>query len=65
MKLETWHTPEDKQRWKIVRRDDCADVPGEIISADEATGEACLSVSGETKNMSFGSNGFRIVSRRR
>ncbi len=39
MKLESWHSTEDKRRWKIVRTDDYTDVPGEIITADETTGE--------------------------
>lgn len=65
MKLESWHSTEDKRRWKIVRRDDCTDVPGDIITADETSGECCLQVSGETKSLSFGPSGIRIVGRKR
>ena len=65
MKLESWHTTEDKKRWKIVRRDDFSDVAGEIITADESSGECCVQVKGETKTLSFGPNGIRIVTRRR
>lgn len=65
MKLETWHSPEDKRRWKIVRTDSYVDVPGEIITADEMSGECCLTVGGETKMLSFGPGGLRIVGRRR
>ena len=69
MKLESWHTPEDKKRWKIVRTDSCTDVPGEIITADEHTGECCVQVvvngSTETRTLSFGPNGIRIVGRKR
>jgi hypothetical protein len=60
MKLESWHSTEDKRRWKLVRTDDYTDVAGEIITADEAT-----QVGGETKTLSFGPRGIRIVGRRR
>ena len=63
MKLD--HTVEDKKRWKLVRTDSCADVPGEIITADEDSGECCLQVDGEAKTFSFGPRGIRIVGRRR
>ena len=49
MKLESWHSTEDKRRWKIVRTDDYTDVAGEIITADETTGECCVHIGGETK----------------
>jgi hypothetical protein len=65
MKLESWHSTEDKRRWKIVRTDNYTDVPGEIVTADGATGEYCLCVGGETKTVSFGPHGIRIVGRRR
>jgi hypothetical protein len=64
-KLESWHSTEDKRQWKIVRTYDYADVPGEIITADEVTGECCLQVGAETKTLSFGPRGIRIVGRRR
>jgi hypothetical protein len=65
MKLESWHSSEDKRRWKIVRTDDYTDVPGEIITADESTGECSMLVRGETKALSFGPGGMRIVGRRK
>ena len=65
MKLESWHSVEDKRKWKLVRRDNFVDVPGDIIAADEATGECCVQVGGETKTLSLGPNGVRIVGRRR
>jgi len=58
MKLESWHSAEDKQRWKIVRTDDYTDVPGDIVAADEATGECSIQVGGETKTLSFGPRGI-------
>jgi hypothetical protein len=65
VKLESWHSSEDKRRWKIVRTDNYTDVPGEIVTADETTGECSVQVSGETKTLSFGAGGIRIVGRRR
>jgi len=65
MKLESWQSSEDKHRWKIVRRDNFVDVPGEIVSADDATGECSMQNNGETKTLSFGPNGIRIVGRAR
>jgi hypothetical protein len=64
MKLESWQSAEDKRRWKIVRTDSYTDVPGEIITADETTGECCMQVSGEAKSLSFGPCGIRIIGRR-
>jgi len=65
MKLESWEGTEIKARWKIVRTDDYSEVPGEIVSADEATGEFCLTVGGVTKTECFGPGGMRLVGRRR
>jgi hypothetical protein len=65
MKLGSEHSPEDKRRLKIVRTDNYEDVPGEILTADEVTGECCLQVSGVTKKLSFGPRGIRIVQRKR
>jgi hypothetical protein len=65
MNLESWHSSEDKRRYKLIRTDTYADVPGEIITANETTGEASLQVGGETKTLSFGPGGIRIVGRGR
>jgi hypothetical protein len=65
MKLESWDSAEDKRRWKIVRTDNYTDVAGEIVTADEVTGECSLHVGGETKTLSFGPGGIRIVGRSR
>jgi hypothetical protein len=65
MKLESWHSAEEKRRWKVIRTDSCDDVEGEIVMADETTGECSLSIGGETKTFSFGPNGIRIIGRRR
>jgi hypothetical protein len=65
MKLESYESAEVKKKWKIVRTDNYTDVAGEIVTADEATGECCVQVAGESKPLSFGPGGIRIVSRRR
>jgi len=65
MKLESWQTADDKRRWKIVRTDNFRDVEGEIVAADETTGECSVTVAGETKTLSFGAGGIRIVGRGR
>jgi hypothetical protein len=62
VKLESFHSEEDKARWKIVRTDDFSELPGKIISACEDSGECVLVVGGESKSYSLGARGFRIVS---
>lgn len=64
MRLETWHTSVDKANWKLVRLDDYTDVPGDIVAADEETGECKMHICGEIKTLSFGPNGIRILNRR-
>lgn len=64
MKLESWHSTEDKRRWKIVRLDNYTDVPGEIVTADEATGECTVHVEGANKTLQFGAGGIRLVGAR-
>ena len=63
LKIESWHSSAAKARFKIVRADSCADVPGKIVTADEESGECLLSVDGEQKQLNFGPNGMRIISR--
>ena len=48
-----------------MRTDNYTDVPGEIIAADETTGECSMLVGGETKTLSFGPGGIRIIGRGR
>jgi hypothetical protein len=66
MKLESTDSAETKQRWKVVRCDDYTDVPGEIIAADEATGECRVQVAGQEtpQDLRF-PGGIRIALRRR
>jgi hypothetical protein len=63
MKLEKWQSSDVKRRWKLVRTDFYTDIPGEIETADEVSGECSLRVGGETRTLSFGPNGIRIVGR--
>jgi hypothetical protein len=65
MKLEEWQNGDLKRGWKIVRTDDYTDIAGEIITADEDTGECHIQVDGETKKLSLGPRGIRIIGRRR
>ena len=65
MKIDASHDFEDKARYKVVRLDNFTDVPGEIVTADEDTGECCLRSGDETKTQSFGPGGIRITSRKR
>ncbi len=65
MKLEPYVDSGYKSRWKIVRTDNYTDVPGEIVTADEDSGECSVHVGGETKTLSFGPGGIRIVLRAR
>jgi hypothetical protein len=48
-----------------VRTDNYTDVAGEIVAADETTGECSVHIGGENKTLSFGPGGIRIVGRRR
>jgi hypothetical protein len=65
MKLETWHSTEDKSRWKIVRTDDYTEVSGEIVSADEETGKYTVKIGDDFKSDDLGPRGLRLVGRGR
>ena len=65
MKLESFHSIQDKSRWKIVRTDSYMDVPGQIVTADEDSGECTIQNGGETKTLQFGPGGIRIIGRGR
>jgi hypothetical protein len=68
MSIESWHNSKDKRRFKIVRTDHYTDVdmPGELYTADECSGECSFLIGGgETKTLSFGPGGIRIVGRGR
>ncbi len=65
MRLESHLTADQKRLWRIVRTDTYEDVPGEIVAADEATGECSVKVRDETKSLNFGPGGIRLVGRGR
>ena len=65
MKLTAEDSGDIKRRWKVVRLDNYTDVPGEIVSGDDVTGEYSMHVAGETKTVSFGPGGSRMVGRGR
>jgi hypothetical protein len=69
MKLEAHQPTEEKKQWKIVRTDSYRDVPGEIIIADESTGECDVQrvIDGEatTAHLNFGAGGIKLVRRSR
>jgi hypothetical protein len=55
----------NKNRWKIVRLDNYTDVPGEIVTANEDTGEFSVCVKGETRTTCLGPGAIRIIPRGR
>jgi len=61
-KLTAVDPESERQRYKIVRCDTMADVPGLILSANVETG-LCLmrSSNGASQEFSFGPDGLRIV----
>jgi hypothetical protein len=63
VKLESWHSADDKARFKVVDLRDGRDVPGEIVIADDESGECEMLVGDEVKSLSFGPGRIRIVRR--
>ena len=52
----------ERARYKIVKRDSFADVPGLILSADVETGLCILrNTNGEAQEYNFGADAIRIV----
>jgi hypothetical protein len=71
MKLESFQDAAEKNRYKIVRLDDFTDLPGDIIAANDETGECAMAVktpgndTPETKSYSFGPKAISIQRRSR
>lgn len=65
MQLKSEDSVEYKRLFKIVRTDDFTDVPGDIIAADEISGECKVNYKDQTTDLKFGANGIRIVKRSR
>jgi hypothetical protein len=55
----------ERARWRIVRLDTVAELPGLILAADCDAGTATMKVpvSGEAKDYSFGPGGLAIIGR--
>jgi hypothetical protein len=64
-KIDSSLSDSEKARWKIVRTDNYTDVAGDIISADEVSGECYMLIDGEKKTLAFGPRGIRITRRGR
>ena len=64
MKIDPAMAEAERKRWRVVRLDTCEDVPGEILAADEQTGEVKLKIhEGEERSYSFGQQGIRLLPR--
>src|SRR5260370_1390796 len=57
--------PEDeRKRWRVERLDSCADHPGEVLSADDQTGEVRMrDQGGEETSYSLGQDAIRLIRR--
>jgi hypothetical protein len=56
----------ERTRWKIVRADTLADVPGLILEANVDTGSCLMrNASGVSQKHDFGPEGLRIVAAER
>jgi len=65
-KIENGAPEEERKRWKLVRRDSLADIPGLIVYADVLSGKAVLQqVDGTNKNIDVGPHGLLILPRGR
>lgn len=64
LKLTGADSETERSRWKVVRLDLMADMPGQILAADCQTGECLLKDrNGECNGFSFGPNGLAIILR--
>ena len=63
MKITSDMPEAERKRYKLVRTDSLADVPGPIVTADEMTGECTVVVAGEHKQYNLGPRGIRIIPR--
>lgn len=61
MKLESFHEAAEKKRWRVIRLDNFSQIPGDIVTADEVTGECQMNHNGETKTHNFGPGGIKLI----
>jgi hypothetical protein len=56
----------ERRRWRVVRLDTHAELPGEIVSADADAGIATMQgADGAAQDYSFGAGGIAIVGKER
>jgi hypothetical protein len=61
-KLTAVDPESERRRYKVVRRDTFADVPGLILSANVETGLCLIRLAnGASQEFNFGPDGLRIV----
>ena len=54
----------ERRRWRVVRLDNYSDIPGEILSADELTGEVTAKdYGGQERFYTLGERGIRVIRR--
>jgi hypothetical protein len=52
----------ERKRWRVVRLDSYSDIPGEIMFADELTGEVKMKdYGGFERSYAFGSGAIKII----
>jgi hypothetical protein len=61
MTLHSWHSPEDKARYEVLRTDSGATLEGEILEACEATGKVAMKVGDTNVYYCPGPGGIKIV----
>jgi hypothetical protein len=64
MKIDSDMLEEERQGWRVVRLDSFADIPGQILSADDQTGEVKMkNPRGEERSYSLGQHAIRLIRR--
>jgi len=67
MKIEKYHSEDDKKRWMVVRTDYCGPnggaLDGDIVEADEESGDVVMKINGEEKTFNLGPGGVRLIGR--
>ena len=62
MMIDPTMPEQERRRWRVVRLDSYAVVPGEILFADELTGEVkTMDYGGNEYFYTFGRHGIRIL----
>jgi hypothetical protein len=61
VKFESFDDPKIKERYRVVRTLNYTDVPGDIVMADELTGDCTMQDAENTRAYHFGPLGIRII----